>query len=390
MNIWQAIKLAMAGIVANKLRSFLTMLGVIIGVAAVIVLVALGQGASNSVTGQIQGLGSNLVSVSIRGNESSVSMTYEEVMGWKTRAGIQEIAPVNNGDVSVKYGNKKYDTSLEGTNSEYEQVRNLHVQEGRFLIPTDISFRQKVVLLGTTVVTELFGQSSPYGETVKINGEDFKVVGVLEEKGSSGGFGSNDDKVIIPLTTAERLLNNKGIRSVYVQAKSPEDVDLVVTQLENILYKKTKNTDAYRISNQAEMLSTVSQVTGTLTLMLGGIAGISLLVGGIGIMNIMLVSVTERTREIGIRKAIGAKRRDILRQFLIEALVVSGCGGIVGIIIGFGGASLIGKLMSIETTVSFNIVALAVGFSVGIGIVFGLYPANKAAKLNPIEALRYQ
>jgi len=388
LNLVQVIKLAMAGIRANKMRSFLTMLGVIIGVAAVIVLVSLGQGATQSVTDRIQSLGSNLISITIRGNNTRVSLTYEEVMAWKERPGVGGIAPVITGNVNVKYGNKKYDTSLEGTNDEYEQVRNTRVQQGRFILPIDLSLRQKVVLLGTEVASQLFGQMNPVGETVKINGVNFKVVGLLEEKGSSG-FGSNDDKVVIPLTTAERLLDNSGIRSVSVQAATPADVDSVVAQLDNFLFRKTKNTDAYRVSNQVEMLSTVNQITGTLTMMLSGIAGISLIVGGIGIMNIMLVSVTERTREIGIRKAIGAKRKDILRQFLIEAVVVSGTGGIIGVLFGIAVSSGISSMMAINTAISIKVVAMAFGFAVLVGVVFGLYPANKAAKLNPIEALRF-
>lgn len=387
MGVWQVIKLAIAGIQANKLRSFLTMLGVIIGVAAVIVLVSIGEGTSKSVTDRIQGMGSNLISVNIR--NSRISLTYDEVMQWKERTGVQAIAPVVSGNVTVKYANKKYDTSLEGVNDEYQEVRNHKVQRGRFIIPTDISFRQKVVLLGTEVSSQLFGNVNPVGETVKINGQNFKVVGLLEEKGSQS-MGSNDDKVIIPLSTAQRLLSSVGIRSVYIQAESPEAVDTVVFQINNILSRKTNDTDDYRVFNQAEMLSTVNQVTGTLTAMLGGIAGISLVVGGIGIMNIMLVSVTERTREIGIRKAIGAKRKDILRQFLIEALVVSCAGGIIGIILGIGGSRILGSVMSIQTAVSLKIIAIAFGFSVLIGIVFGIYPANKAAKLNPIEALRFE
>ncbi len=389
MGVWQIIKLAIAGIRANKMRSFLTMLGVIIGVAAVIVLVSIGEGASKSVTDRIEGMGSNLISVTIRGNQSSATLSYDEVQGWKERAGIQGLAPIVNGNVSVKYGSNKYDTGLEGVNEEYQEVRNHKVQAGRFILPMDVSLRQKVVLLGTEVSTELFGNMNPVGETVKINGTNFKVVGLLEEKGSES-MGSNDDKVLIPLTTAERLLNSKGIRSVYVQAESPEMVDLVVTQIDNILFRKTNDAESYRVFNQAEMLSTVNEVTGTLTAMLGGIAAISLLVGGIGIMNIMLVSVTERTREIGIRKAIGAKRKDILRQFLIEALVVSSSGGIIGIILGTGGANLLGSIMAMETVVSLKIMALAFGFSLFIGVVFGMYPANKAAKMNPIEALRFE
>ncbi|WP_418791963.1 ABC transporter permease [Phosphitispora sp. TUW77] len=389
MGVWQIIKLAIAGIRANKMRSFLTMLGVIIGVAAVIVLVSIGEGASKSVTDRIEGMGSNLISVSIRGNQSSAVLTYDEVQKWKERAGVKGLAPIVSGNVSLKYGSNKYDTSLEGVNEEYQEVRNHKVQAGRFILPMDVSLRQKVVLLGTEVSTELFGSMNPVGEMVKINGTNFKVVGLLEEKGSES-MGSNDDKVLIPLTTAERLLNSKGIRSVYVQAESPEVVDSVVTQIDNILFRKTNDTDSYRVFNQAEMLSTVNEVTGTFTAMLGGIAAISLLVGGIGIMNIMLVSVTERTREIGIRKAIGAKRKDILRQFLIEALVVSSSGGIIGIILGIAGSSILGSVMSLDTVVSFKIMVLAFGFSLFIGMVFGMYPANKAAKLNPIEALRFE
>lgn len=389
MNNWQIIKLAWAGIKANKLRSFLTMLGVIIGVAAVIILVSIAQGTSQSVTGRIQGLGSNLVSVSIRPNETDTTLTYEEVLKWQERPGVKGVAPVINGSVAVKYSNKKYDTSLEGITPEYEEVRNFHTQRGRFILPSDVSLRQRVVLVGTEVAKAVFGQANPVGKILKINGENFVVVGLLEEKGAAS-FGSNDDKVMIPLSTAERLLNTRGIRAVYVQAASPEEVNGVVAQLDNVLYRKLKNADAYRVFNQAEMLSTVSQVTGMLTLMLGGIAGISLLVGGIGIMNIMLVTVTERTREIGIRKAIGAKRRDILRQFLIEALVVSGAGGLFGIALGLAGSQLLNKFFNISTVVSWQIIGVAFGFALVVGIVFGIYPANKAAKLNPIEALRYQ
>lgn len=389
MGIWQIIKLAIAAIRSNKMRSFLTMLGVIIGVAAVIVLVSLGQGASKSVTDRIQGMGSNLVSINIRSNQTDTSLSYDEVMKWKEKPGVKGVAPLVSGNVTVKYGSTKYDTSLEGVNEEYQEVRNHNLQTGRFIISTDLSFRQKVVVLGSEVASQLFGTDNPLGKTIKIDGQNFLVVGLMEAKGSES-MGSNDDKVLIPLTTAERLTSSIGIRSVYVQATSADTVDLVVSQLDNILYKKIKDTDAYRVFNQAEMLSTVSQVSGTMTAMLGGIAGISLVVGGIGIMNIMLVSVTERTREIGIRKAIGAKRKDILWQFLIEALVVSCLGGILGILIGLGGSHLISSLMSMETTNSISVMALAFSFSVMIGIVFGMYPANKASKLNPIEALRYE
>ncbi|HEX3033134.1 MAG TPA: ABC transporter permease, partial [Bacillota bacterium] len=278
MGILQAIKLALASIRSNKLRSFLTMLGIIIGVAAVIVLVAIGQGTTAQVTGQIQGMGSNLITISIRSNQTDFTLTYDEVMGWKSRSGIQGIAPVVTGNVNVKYGNKKYDTSLEGVNSEYQQVRAYQVQEGRFILDGDLTYRQKVVLLGTDVWKELFGSANPVGETIKINGENFKVIGLLASKGTAS-MGSNDDKVLIPITTAQRLLDTRGIRSAYIQASASDQVDSVVAQLEGILLRKLKDSDKFRVFNQAEMLSTISQVTGTLTAMLGGIAAISLVVG---------------------------------------------------------------------------------------------------------------
>ncbi|ADG83468.1 ABC transporter permease [Thermincola potens] len=389
MNFSQAVKLAIAGIRANKMRSFLTMLGVIIGVSAVIILVSVGQGSAKQVTGQIESLGSNLISVNIRGRGEVSGLSYQEALKLGDRPGVSGIAPTISSSVTVKYGTKKVDTSLEGTNEQYATVRNQKTSAGRFLLPVDVEYRQKVVLLGSEVSRELFGFGNPIGQEVKINGVKFKVVGLLEEKGSSMG-GSNDDKVIIPITTAMRLLANPQISSVSLQAKSKEDVDIVVRQVEAALLRKFKDEDNYRVFNQAEMLSTVNQVTGTMTLMLGGIAGVSLLVGGIGIMNIMLVSVTERTREIGIRKAIGAKRRDILRQFLVEAVVVSSMGGILGIIVGMLGSKAIGTIMNMTMTVSPGVALLAFSFSVLVGIFFGLFPANKASRLKPIDALRFE
>lgn len=389
MNFNQAVKLAIAGIKGNKMRSFLTMLGVIIGVSTVIILVSVGEGSAKSVTGQIESLGSNLISVNIRGRGEINGISYQEALKLGDKTGVSGVAPLISGNVTVKYGTNKVDTSLEGTNDQYAQVRNQKTSSGRFLLPIDITYRQKVVLLGTEVVTELFGFGNPIGQEVKINGVKFKVVGVLEEKGSSMG-GSSDDKVVIPITTAMRLLANPQISSISIQAKSKQDVDLIVRQLEASLLRKFKDEENYRVFNQAEMLSTVNQVTGTLTLMLGGIAGISLLVGGIGIMNIMLVSVTERTREIGIRKAIGAKRRDIMRQFLVEAVVVSSIGGVVGIMVGILGSQALGKLMSITTTVSPQVALLAFSFSAMVGVFFGWFPANKASRLKPIDALRFE
>jgi putative ABC transport system permease protein len=390
MNFTQGIKMALNSIFSNKLRSFLTMLGIIIGVSAVISLVSLGQGATNQVTEQVQNLGSNLLTVNIMGRGTQTSLEYEEVEQWTEKPGIQAVSPVISGQVKAKYGNNNVDVTLEGTNPEYESVQDFHVQQGRFLLPVDIEYMQKVALLGSNTAKELFGFVNPVGESIQINGARFEVVGLLEEKGSSMGR-SNDDKILIPVSTAERILMTKGVKTAYVQTDSPDQVNLVIGELEQELKKKFRdNEDSYSVLNQQDMLDSMSSITNTLTLALAGIAGISLLVGGIGIMNIMLVSVTERTREIGIRKAIGAKKRDILTQFLIESVALSGLGGILGIMIGAGGALLISNLINIGVVISINVVLLAFGFSVCVGILFGLFPANKAANLKPIEALRFE
>lgn len=387
MNLFQAVRLALGAISSNKLRSFLTMLGVIIGVFAVVALVSIGQGATSQVTERVQGMGSNLITLSITGRGALSSLTYEEAMDLAARTGIRAVAPVVTGRVTVKYGNQNASTSLEGTTPDYPSVRAYTVGQGRFLAPVDIQNRQKVAVLGADVVENLFAGVNPVGREIRIDGTAFTVVGVLEKKGASMG-GSNDDKVIIPISTAQRLLRNAGIRTVYIQAESPEEVNQVVAGLEAVMQRRFRDENAYRVFNQAEMLDTVSQVTGTLTLMLGGIAGISLLVGGIGIMNIMLVSVTERTREIGITKALGAKKRDILSQFLVESAVISSLGGLVGMLLGYGLVRTISKFSGLTAVYSPQVVAVALVFSLFVGIFFGIYPANKAANLNPIEALR--
>lgn len=387
MNLLQAMRLALGAIWSNKLRSFLTMLGVIIGVFAVVALVSLGQGATSRVTEQVQGMGSNLITLYIRGRGPLSSLTYDEAMDLAARSGVRAVAPVVNGQVTVKYGNQSASTTLEGTTPDYPSVRSYNIEWGRFLAPVDIQNRQKVAVLGADVVETFFAETNPLGREIRIDGTAFTVVGVLEKKGTSMG-GSNDDKVIIPVSTAQRLLRDAGVRTVYIQAESPEAVNQVVAGLEAVMQRRFRDEDAYRVFNQAEILDTVSQVTGTLTLMLGGIAGISLLVGGIGIMNIMLVSVTERTREIGITKALGAKKRDILWQFLVESAVISSLGGLVGLLLGYGLVRTISKFTGLTAVFSPQVVAVAVLFSLFVGVFFGIYPANKAANLNPIEALR--
>lgn len=388
MKFTQAFKMAISSIVSNKMRSFLTMLGVIIGVAAVITLISVGEGATKQITSQIQGLGTNLITINITNSRNKV-ITTADLDTLKTKPSIQNIAPTINGNVTVKAEGKNKSTSLEASTPEYAKIRNLKTQSGRFLVQNDLDMRFRVVVVGINVADELFGNRNILGKTISINGMNFSIIGILEEKGSSMGS-SGDDRVIVPLTTAQRLLKNKEIRTFYVSAVSADTVKQAVSDLEAFMLKKFKDTNNYRVFNQTDLLSTITQTTATLTMMLGGIAGISLLVGGIGIMNIMLVSVTERTREIGIRKAIGAKRRDIMIQFLIESLVISGLGGIIGVLLGMGGTSLLGSVMKIPLTISLNIVVIATCFSAAVGIIFGLYPANKASRLRPIEALRYE
>lgn len=390
MNVIQGVKMAFKSILSNKLRSLLTMLGIIIGVTAVIALVSLGQGATKSVTEQVQSLGTNLLTVNILGRGSTSTLTSNEAESLGEVEGIQYLAPANTSNASVKFGTESVNVSVIGTNSEYADVREYQMASGRTLSQIDLDFYQKVAVIGSQTATDLFGADNPVGQYMQINGVRYKVVGVLASKGSST-TGSNDEVVLIPLSSSERLFKSKGVRTIYVQVEQEDRIDAVVAGLEAALSKKFRgNTNSYRVFNQSEALSALSSVTDTLTIALAGIAGISLLVGGIGIMNIMLVSVTERTREIGIRKAIGAKKRDILFQFLIESMSLSGLGGVLGIGLGVGIGRLASKVMNMQVSFSADIMLIAFLFSVFIGVLFGMFPANKAAKLKPIEALRFE
>lgn len=389
MEFLTAISLAWQGIVNNKLRSLLTMLGVIIGVASVISLVAIGAGTNQQVTERIQSLGSNLLTVQVRGRGGATSLRYEEVMALKELAHVSAVAPAMTGSATVKYGNKSHDTLIEATNADYASARNLAVQNGRFLSALDITFHHKVALVGTEVAENLFGNTNPVGQRLLVNGIEFTVVGLLESKGGGGGM-SQDDRVLIPLTAANLVLGGQNIRTVYVQADSPDTVDEVEAALSDWLLKRFRDEESFNVFNQADMLETVNEVGKSLSLMLGGIAGISLLVGGIGIMNIMLVSVTERTREIGIRKALGAKRRDILNQFLVESMVLSGSGGVLGIAVGVTFSLALNRFLQIPIRLSVLPAAVAFGSAVLVGVFFGLYPARRAAELNPIDALQYE
>ena len=392
MKFIQAFKMAIKSIVSNKVRSFLTMLGVIIGVGSVIIAVGVAQGSTSSITSSLSGLGSNLININITGRGSNRNVTYAELKKFQSdnSAIISNIAPQASGNAIVKSQNLSRSTSILGTSPEYSEINSTTVQEGRFLIQLDIDFNQKIAVIGTAVANDIFKGQSPIGKTMKISGQQFKVVGVLTQT-ANGVDASTDDRVIIPINVATKLNKSAVIKSFSAQAASAATVDQSVTILTAFLTKIYKSTNAFRVTNLAAVLSSLNSITSTLTVVLAGIASISLVVGGIGIMNIMLVSVTERTREIGIRKAIGAKKRNILTQFLIEALVITGLGGIIGIIVGVCTIKfVIGGLKLVPEVYSIPWILLSFGISLLIGVVFGMYPANKAANLNPIDALAYE
>lgn len=387
--IFQSVRMALKAIASNKMRSFLTVLGVVIGVISVTVLIAIAQGTTSSVTSSIESLGTNLLTVNIRTYRNNPVTMDALTTLQKDNPVISGIAPVISQSATVKAGTITYDEgTVEATVPGYDTIRNLSVSEGRFLKQPDLDNRSFVAVVGSEVADELYGTRNVVGETFSMGGYDFTIVGVLTEKGSTSA-GSSDSRIIIPFTLGQRLLFQPGIRTFYASASSSDTVNAAQAVLESYLMTTFNDSDAYTIYNQTDMLSTITDTTKTLTLMLGGIAGISLLVGGIGIMNIMLVSVSERTREIGIRKAIGAARGNILMQFLIEALVISLLGGLLGLAIALALTGVLSQALSMTLTLSPAVAEMAIAFSLFIGVVFGIYPANKASRLTPIEALRY-
>ena len=392
MNFIQAYKMAIKSIVSNKIRSLLTMLGVIIGVASVIIAVGVAQGSTNSITSSLSSLGANLITINITGRGSNRNVTYEDLQKFQAQntSLISSIAPTSTSTATVKAGTKTKSTSIVGTSPEYADINSITVQEGRFLLQLDLTYNQKIAVIGIAVSNEIFKGEDPIGKTIKIVGQQFTVVGVLTQTANAQDS-STDDRVIIPVSIAAKLSKSAAIRNFSVKATSGATVDQAVASLTTFLTKIYKNTTAFRVTNLAQVLSTLNETTSTMTVLLAGIAAISLVVGGIGIMNIMLVSVTERTREIGVRKAIGAKKKNILTQFLIEALVITGMGGAVGVIFGVGTIKfIIGGLKIAPEVYSIPWISASFGISLVIGLVFGMYPANKAANLNPIDALAYE
>ena len=408
MNFWQSFIEALESLTSNKLRSGLTILGIVIGVGAVIAMLAIGAGAENSITGEIQGIGTNLIFV-FQGGEEDVRNPEPLTMGDAeaiadpfAAPSVVGVAPILQGNAEVSFSGESSVTTINGVTPDYEQVRNYHVTEGEFISEAHMLGRSAVVILGVDVADELFGRKSGLvDETVRIEGQPFRVIGILEEKGG-GSFGSEDDQVIVPLTTAQSRLIRRStsdrVDVIFVGAASADQVPDASDEISQILRQRHRTDigqDDFTIFSQQDFLDVASSITGILTIFLGGIAGISLLVGGIGIMNIMLVSVVERTREIGLRKAMGARKIDILTQFLTESVLLSVFGGIVGIGLGWLISAVVGQIAAnadadIIPVIGMNAVLLATLFSAAVGVFFGLYPANRAASLEPVEALRYE
>jgi putative ABC transport system permease protein len=408
MIIWQSILEALESLSTNKLRSGLTIIGIVIGVAAVIAIVSIGRGAENSITGSIQGIGTNLLFV-FRGGSDNVRNPQPITLGDASAIAdpfqaphVVGVVPELTGNVEVSVGGESRNVQVEGVTPEYATVRNQKVTEGEFINQEHILGRASVVLLGTEVANNLFGREEGLvGETVRVEGQPFLVIGVLESKGGSG-FGSEDNRIMVPLTTAQTRLLHRATRDrvdmLVVQASSADAVAQATDEISQILRARHRTeigADDFTILSQQDFLTTIQTITSVFTIFLGGIAAISLLVGGIGIMNIMLVSVTERTREIGLRKALGARRIDIMVQFLTESALLSMFGGLIGIGLGAAIAAVVGRVAAARNTpispsISIDTILLATLFSTAVGLFFGLYPANRAAKLEPVEALRYE
>ena len=402
MLFWVVVRVALASLRANSLRTILSMLGIIIGVGAVISMLSLGAGAQKQVLDQISSMGTNLLmvrpgqrgvgGVSV-GNQDNLTLLDAKALLEKINS-IEQIAPVVSSNVQMKHYNKNVRASMTGTSVTYFEIRNFEVERGRAFTETEVNSNAKVAVLGPLTAENLFGTEDPLGKVIKLKGINFKVIGILKSKGDQGWF-NPDDQAIIPYTTAmKRVLGLEYLREIDIQVAKNSDLMQVQEEATLVLRKMHRlqddMPDNFNIRNQAEFIETASSFTKTFTVLLGSIAGISLLVGGIGIMNIMLVTVTERTREIGIRKAIGAKNKDILLQFLIESLLLSGIGGLIGIILGISSSVLVAKLSSFPTIIQSFSILLSLFFAVLIGVFFGYYPAYRAAKLNPIDCLKYE
>jgi len=403
MDLLSSLNMAWRSILVNKLRSALTMLGVIIGVAAVIIMVALSQGTATGITERISSMGANLLTISAGGGNgpirglSTAQLSTSDVEAIKNLPLVKRVAPeVSINGATVSAGSLTWTTTVNGTTPELQEIKNWPTVMGGFFTDDDCSRVSRAAVLGQTVASNLFPDTPlPLGRTLRINGLDFTVIGVLEQKGGGGSFMDQDNIIYIPITTAQqRILGSSGVRSINVQATSAEALPTLKNYITTLLRQRHRLADSadddFRIQDMSEILATVEDTTKMLTFLLGGIAAVSLLVGGIGIMNIMLVSVTERTREIGLRQAVGATPADIEVQFLTEALMLSLFGGLIGVLMGVGGSELFGKLSGMRTVIVPYSIVLSFTSAALIGVFFGFIPARKAAQLDPIVALRHE
>lgn len=401
----ESVQIAVTALLGNKLRSILTMLGIIIGVGAVIAMISIGMGVKQNVTNSIASLGSNMLIVTPGSTNkggvrsaagSSQKLKYEDAEAIKKKIkNINYVSPTVNGSYQIVNGHENWNSSVYGVTPEYLKIRDLTIGTGSFITQNDLNSRNRVAVIGTTVATNLFESENPVGKNIRINNQPYKVIGVIESKGQSSMGQDQDDVVIIPLTTAqERLMGITYVRSINIQVSSADKIESVQGQVETLLRQRHHivgdKEDDFSVRNLTSLMETMTSTTTMLTLFLGSIAAISLLVGGIGIMNIMMVSVTERTREIGIRKALGATFQNIMMQFLIESVVIGVIGGLMGVAVGVGIALAIAKTGLFQTVITAAPILISFSFSVGIGLFFGIYPARKAARLDPIEALRYE
>lgn len=392
MNLKQAFSLALKSLSGSKMRAVLTMLGIIIGVAAVIIIVSLVNGVTSDIIDQFEQMGATTINVSVMGRGGNRSVSIDDMQNLVTDNPklLKSMTPsITIPGTTAKNGSNNVNpTTLAGVNENYTDIKGLELMYGRGLQYADSEYRLRNCVVGTYIAKELFGTTNALGETLKINGINFSVVGVLDETGDSKEAGA-DDIILVPYTMAQKITSGFSMGTYIFNAKSKEVSAEAQSLIEEYLFKVFSSENAYRVSNMSEMIDTINEMTGTMSLMLACIAGVSLLVGGIGIMNIMLVSVTERTREIGIRKSLGATPWDIMSQFVVEAITVSCLGGVIGIVLGIVGSFVAAKLMDMKASIS--LVAIMISFTVSafIGIAFGYFPAKKASRLNPIDALRY-